>query len=213
MACLLMTYRFLQSLETPGVRGARDANGVGGGQLDTMEVDGSADRFSTDEAQFIAERDSFYLATVSKNGWPYIQHRGGPPGFLRVLDDQTLGFADFRGNRQYLTLGALADEDRVALFLMDYPRRRRLKILAHMVPHDLKAEADLAARLATPGYRALAERGFTLRLHAFDWNCPQHITPRYTAAQVEAAIAPLRARLQELEAENGRLRGEQEIKP
>ncbi|HXZ17106.1 MAG TPA: pyridoxamine 5'-phosphate oxidase family protein [Roseiarcus sp.] len=180
-----------------------------GGEADTT-VDGPADRFPANEAAFIAERDSFYLATVSQVGWPYIQHRGGPPGFLRVLDDRTLGFADFRGNRQYLTLGNLADEDRVALFLMDYPRRRRLKILARMTAHDLKAEPELAARLATPGYRALAERGFTLSLHAFDWNCSQHITPRFTAAQVEMAIAPLKARLQEIEAENARLRAEKE---
>jgi predicted pyridoxine 5'-phosphate oxidase superfamily flavin-nucleotide-binding protein len=203
-----MTYRFVQSLETPRVRAARDANGVGG-RRDSKEADPTTDRFSPGELAFIAERDSFYLATVSPTGWPYIQHRGGPPGFLRALDDQTLGFADFRGNRQYLTLGNLADDNRVALILMDYPHRRRLKILAHMTPHDLKAEPDLAARLATPGYRGHPERGFTLKLHAFDWNCPQHITPRFTAAEIEAAVAPLRARLADLETENARLRGEQ----
>jgi predicted pyridoxine 5'-phosphate oxidase superfamily flavin-nucleotide-binding protein len=204
-----MTYPFLSSLDTPGIRGARAANGVG--ELwETNDVDRAADRFSPNETAFIAERDSFYLATVSQTGWPYIQHRRGPRGFLRVLDETTLGFADFRGNRQYLTLGNLVDDDRVALFLMDYARRRRLKILARMSAHDLKAEGDLAARLATPGYRGLVERGFTLRLHAFDWNCPQHITPRFTADEIEAAIAPLRARLRDLEAENARLRGEKE---
>ena len=207
-----MTYRFLQTLETPGVRVAREANGVSG-RLDAMEADRSSDRFSTNEIAFIAERDSFYLATVSETGWPYIQHRGGRQGFLRVLDDQTLGFADFRGNREYLTLGNTAGDDRVALFLMDYPRRRRLKILARMTAHDLKAEPDLAARLATRGYRALTERGFTLHLHAFDWNCSQHITPRFTAAEIETAVAPLRDRLRELEAENLRLRGKQESPP
>jgi len=204
-----MTYRFLRTLDTPGIRAARAANGVG--ELwETTDVDRPADRFSQSETAFIAERDSFYLATVSQTGWPYIQHRGGPRGFLRVLDESTLGFADFRGNRQYLTLGNLVDDDRVALFLMDYARRRRLKILARISAHDLKAEGDLAARLATPGYRGLAERGFTLRLHAFDWNCPQHITPRFTADEIEAAITPLRARLRDLEAENARLRGEKE---
>jgi predicted pyridoxine 5'-phosphate oxidase superfamily flavin-nucleotide-binding protein len=175
-----------------------------------MEVDPTSDRFTDYETAFIAQRDSFYLATVSQTGWPYVQHRGGPPGFLRVLDDETLGFADFRGNRQYLTLGNLADEERVALFLMDYAGRRRLKILARMKPHDLNAEPELAARLATPGYRGFAERGFVLKLQAFDWNCPQHITQRFTAAEIAAAIAPLRARLQELEAENARLRGGKE---
>ena len=204
-----MTYRFLRTLDTPGIRAARAANGVG--ELwETTDVDRPADRFSPNETAFIAERDSFYLATVSQTGWPYIQHRGGPRGFLRVLDESMLGFADFRGNRQYLTLGNLVDDDRVALFLMNYARRRRLKILARMSAHDLKAKADLAARLATPGHRGLAERGFTLRLHAFDWNCSQHITPRFTADEIEAAIAPLRARLRDLEAENARLRGEKE---
>jgi predicted pyridoxine 5'-phosphate oxidase superfamily flavin-nucleotide-binding protein len=143
-----MTYRFLRSLDTPGIRAARAANGVG--ELwETTDVDRPADRFSPNETAFIAERDSFYLATVSQTGWPYIQHRGGPRGFLRVLDESTLGFADFRGNRQYLTLGNLVDDDRVALFLMDYAGRRRLKILARMSAHDLKAEGDLAARLAS----------------------------------------------------------------
>ncbi len=200
-----MSYGFLDRLTTPGVTAARVANGAGG-LWEAMEVDRPADRFTQAEAAFIAERDSFYLASVSQTGWPYIQHRGGPAGFLRLLDDVTLGFADFRGNRQYISLGNIADEDRVALFLMDYPNRRRLKILAHMKAHDLKAEPELAARLATPGYRALPERGFTLRLEAFDWNCAQHITPRFTAAQVEPAVTPLRERLARLEAENTRLR-------
>ena len=204
-----MAHGFLETLATAGVRAAREANGVGG-LRETMDVDLPGDRFSEREADFIAERDSFYLATVSQTGWPYIQHRGGPPGFLRMLDERTLGFADFRGNRQYLTLGNLAHEDRVALFLMDYRRRRRLKILARMAPHNLTAEPDLAARLATPGYRALAERGFVLRLHAFDWNCSQHITPRFTGPEVAAATAPLRARLEDLQAENARLRRSQE---
>ena len=207
-----MTYRFLNTLDAPGVRAAREANGVGQ-MWDLTGADGPAERFTGNETAFIAERDSFYLATVSQTGWPYMQHRGGPRGFLRVLDDSTLGFADFRGNRQYLSLGNLIDDDRVALFLMDYARRRRLKILARMSEHDLKVEADLAARLATPGYRGLPERGFILRLHAFDWNCPQHITPRFTADEIDAAIAPLRDRLRDLEDENARLRGEKEFLP
>ena len=200
-----MAYGFLDRLGGAGVRAARDANGVGD-LWDSTEIDRPSDRFGEAEAAFIAERDSFYIASVSETGWPYIQHRGGPTSFLRVLDDVTLGFADYRGNRQYLTLGHTAADDRVALFLMDYPNRRRLKLLAHMTAHDLKADPDLAARLATPGYRGFPERGFTLRLEAFDWNCPQHIVPRFTAAEVEAASAPLRERLAELELENSRLR-------
>jgi uncharacterized protein len=207
-----MSYDFLDALETPGVRAAREANGVGG-YWEAMDADRPSDRFTPSEAGFIAERDSFYLASVSQTGWPYVQHRGGPRGFLKVLDERTLGFADFRGNRQYITLGNIADDDRVSLFLMDYPHRSRLKILAHMTAHDLKAEPELAARLATPGYRGFAERGFTLRLQAFDWNCAQHITPRFTANEVQAAVAPLVARVEALEAENRRLRGEPEDAP
>jgi predicted pyridoxine 5'-phosphate oxidase superfamily flavin-nucleotide-binding protein len=200
-----MAYGFLERLSTPSVAAAREANGVGG-LWETMEVDRPADRFTDGEIAFIAARDSFYLATVSQTGWPYIQHRGGPPGFLRVLDATTLGFCDYRGNRQFISVGNVAAEDRVALFLMDYPQRRRLKVLAHMTEHALKAEPELAARLATPGYRGLPERAFTLRLAAFDWNCAQHITPRFAAAEIDEATAPMRERLAWLEAENLRLR-------
>lgn len=200
-----MAYDFLDRLATPGVEAARVANGAGG-LWESLGKDRTSASFTAPEAAFISARDSFYLASMSQTGWPYVQHRGGPPGFLRVLDERTLGFADYRGNRQYLTLGAIADDDRVALILMDYPRRRRLKILAHMSAHDLTAEPELAARLATSGYRGVAERGFTLRLEAFDWNCPQHITPRFTAAEIEAASAPLHARIAALEAENAQLR-------
>lgn len=200
-----MAYDFLDRLDGPQVRAARDANGVGD-LWEAEAIDRPSDRFDAPEAAFISERDSFYIASVSETGWPYIQHRGGPKGFLRVLDEVTLGFADYRGNRQYLTLGNTKADDRVALFLMDYPHRHRLKVLAHMTARDLVAEPELAAKLATPGYRGLPERGFTLRLEAFDWNCPQHITPRFTAAEVDAASAPLREHLAQLELENSRLR-------
>ncbi len=209
-----MAYDFLDRLATPSVRDAQAANGAG--ELWNVPGNYSSARFTERETSFVALRDSFYLASVSPSGWPYIQHRGGPPGFLKVLDATTLGFADYSGNRQYISLGNVAADDRVALFLMDYPRRRRLKVLAHMAPHDLEAEPDLVARLATPGYRAVAERGFTLRLEAFDWNCNQHITPRFTALEVEEAVAPLRARLTLLEAENADLRracAESEARP
>ena len=153
------------------------------------------------EAAFIQARDSFYMATVSESGWPYIQHRGGPVGFLKVLDETTLGFADFRGNRQYISLGNVASDDRVALFLMDYPNRKRLKILTHMSVRDLATEPELAERLSSPGYKGRPERAFILKLEAFDWNCPQHITPRFTAAEVAAGTSVLRERLAEAEAE------------
>jgi predicted pyridoxine 5'-phosphate oxidase superfamily flavin-nucleotide-binding protein len=183
-----MTYGFLDALTTPGVRAAREANGVGQ-MWDEMELDLPQNRLTDRELSFIAARDSFYIASISETGWPYIQHRGGPAGFLRPLSEQSLGFTDYAGNRQYLTLGNISSESRVALFLMDYPNRRRLKILAHMTTHDLAAEPNLASKLATSGHGGRPERGFTLQLHAFDWNCPQHITPRFTEMEFVAAMA------------------------
>ena len=146
------------------------------------------------------------MATVSETGWPYVQHRGGPPGFLHVLDDKTLAFADFRGNRQYISVGNQASNDRVALILMDYPGRQRLKIFAHAETRDITSDNALAARLAMPGYRAKVERAILLHLEAFDWNCPQHITPRFSEAELVEVLAPVRARIEALEAENKALR-------
>ncbi len=200
-----MTYKFLDMASTPSVRAAQAANGSRE-MWEQFKGHRAFDRFTDDEAAFVAARDSFYMATVSETGWPYVQHRGGPPGFLKVLDEMTLGFADFRGNRQYISLGNAAADDRVALILMDYPNRTRLKILAHMEVRDLGAESDLAAHLALPGYKGKPERAFLLRLETFDWNCPQHITPRFTVTEVEAAVSPLRARIAVLEAENQALR-------
>ncbi|MEI6196993.1 MAG: pyridoxamine 5'-phosphate oxidase family protein [Verrucomicrobiota bacterium] len=131
-----------------------------------------------EESAFIAERDSFYLATTGETGWPYIQHRGGPRGFLRVLDEHTLGFADFGGNRQLITVGNLASNNHVALFFMDYKRRERMKLLGHARVLDVAEDPTLALRLSVPSYRARIERLFVIDVVAFDWNCPQHITPR-----------------------------------
>jgi uncharacterized protein len=158
------------------------------------------------EQDFLKRRDSFYMASVSETGWPYVQHRGGPAGFIRMLDDRTLAVADFRGNRQYISTGNLASNDRAALILMDYPNRRRLKMYAHVEARDLAADPELAARLTTAGYRAKVERALVLHLAAFDWNCPQHITSRFSEAELAPALAPLRARLEALESENRALR-------
>jgi hypothetical protein len=163
-------------------------------------------RLGENEAAFLASRDSFYLASVGETGWPYIQHRGGPEGFVRVLDDRTIGFADFRGNRQYVSVGNLMHDDRVSLFFMDYARRARLKMLGRVQLVGPGEEAMLA-RLAVGDYRAKVERGFLIRIEAFDWNCPQHITERYTLAEIETAINPLRARIAELEGELATARG------
>ena len=200
-----MPYGFLDIASTPGVRAAQGANGSGD-YWANFDGDRTFDRFTPAEAAFIAERDSLYMATVSESGWPYVQHRGGPHGFIRVLDDRTLAIPDFRGNRQYISTGNLATDDRAALILMDYPHRRRLKLYAHVEARDLATDSELAAELALPGYRAKAERGLIIHLAAFDWNCPQHIVPRFSEAELAPALAPLRARLEALESENQALR-------
>jgi uncharacterized protein len=143
------------------------------------------------ESEFIQARDSFYMATISENGWPYVQHRGGPVGFIRVLDARAIGFADFRGNRQYLSVGNLNANARVSLILMDYPNRRRLKLwgIARIV-HEAD-EPGLIARLVLPDYRARVERGIVIQVEAIEWNCPQHITPRYSEAEVDKVLQPL----------------------
>ena len=198
-------YSFLNIAGTPSVQEAQHANGSGN-YWAAFKGDRTFDRFTDAERQFIAARDSFYMATVSETGWPYVQHRGGPPGFIRVLDDKTLAIADFRGNRQYITLGNLTAANRASLFLMDYPSRRRLKIFAHAEVKTLADNPELAQALATPGYKALPERALLFHLDAFDWNCPQHITPRFTEEEVAEAILPVRKRMMELESENKVLR-------
>jgi predicted pyridoxine 5'-phosphate oxidase superfamily flavin-nucleotide-binding protein len=200
-----MAYDYLDLASTPAVRAAQEANGSGEFWAQ-FEGDRRSDRLTKGAAAFIAERDSLYMATVSESGWPYVQHRGGPPGFIRILDDKTLAIPDFRGNRQYISTGNLAADDRAALILMDYPNRRRLKIYAHVEARDLAADPELAAKLSLPGYRAKVERGLVIHVVAFDWNCPQHITPRFSEAELAPALAPLRARLVALEAENQVLR-------
>jgi len=137
------------------------------------------------ETTFIRARHSFYMASVSETGWPYVQHRGGPAGFQKVLDATTIGFADFRGNKQYVSTGNLLADDRVSLILVDYPNRMRLKILGHARIAGPDAPAVLEM-LEVPDYRARVERGFLIDIAAVDWNCPQHITPRYTVAEIEA---------------------------
>jgi len=157
------------------------------------------DLLTPDEIEFIGRRDSFYLATVSSNGWPYLQHRGGPPGFLKVVGSNRLAFADYQGNRQMLSTGNLADNDRVALFLMDYPHRTRLKLMGHARVLDACEQPELAASLTNPETSEVVERVFEVNVISFDWNCPKHITPRFTEAEVREAIEPLHRRIAELE--------------
>lgn len=201
-----MSNSFLDIASTPSVRAAQAQNGSAG-LYDRAAKGRPRVRLGSAEAEFIATRDSFYMASVSETGWPYVQHRGGPEGFLRILDDRTLAFPDFRGNRQYISLGNVAAHDRVALILMDYSRRRRLKLYARIEARSLDDE-ELRSRMTLPIAPAGVERIFLLHLEAFDWNCPQHITPRFTAAEIAAASAHLTERLVALEAENAALRAE-----
>lgn len=164
---------------------------------------------SAPEAEFIAASDSFYMATVGETGWPYIQHRGGPSGFVRVLDERTLGFADFRGNRQYISVGNLLTDDRVSLFFMDYANKTRLKLLGRAKaagPDD----AGVLEKLAVPGYRAAVERGLLITVEAFEWNCPQHIAERVTPEEVQGMSATLLSRIADLEAQLGAREGGQD---
>ncbi|HWF59606.1 MAG TPA: pyridoxamine 5'-phosphate oxidase family protein [Nitrospira sp.] len=151
------------------------------------------------EVEFIAARESFYLGTVSETGWPYIQHRGGPRGFLRVVNETTLAFADYKGNRQLLTTGNIFVNDRVALFLMDYKNRERLKIFGHARVEDARAHPQLIAQLADPTMRSAVERLVFIDVVSFDWNCPKYITPRYSAEEVEEYAGSLKMRIVELE--------------
>ena len=201
-----MALRFAELMFTPAVKAEQERHGSRASYARMERPEAPArDRFGEAEAAFIAARDSFYMASVTETGWPYLQHRGGPVGFLKLLDERTLGFADYRGNRQYVSVGNFTGDDRVALFLMDYAHQRRLKILGHARSVEAADDPALVARLADPAYPAKVERGIIVTLEGFDWNCPQHITPRFTEAEVEAGVAPLIARLKAAEAERDRL--------
>lgn len=163
------------------------------------------EEMTRNEAAFIGERDGFYMATVGECGQPYVQFRGGPKGFLKVLDEKTLGYADFRGNLQYISVGNLSVNNRAALFLIDYPNQTRLKIFAEVEVIDAADDPALIERLTMPDYKARIERAMILHVTAYDWNCPQHITPRFTLEEIEAGTKPLRDRIAELEAEVKRL--------
>jgi predicted pyridoxine 5'-phosphate oxidase superfamily flavin-nucleotide-binding protein len=195
-----MTHRFAEIAFTGAVQAAQARYGTRAQNQRLAERAGPNDVLTDREAAFVAERDSFYLATVSETGWPYLQHRGGPKGFLKVVAPGTLAFADFGGNRQFITVGNAARNDRAALFLMDYPNRLRLKVLGRMTVSDIgSAPPELVFEVELPEYRARIERVVVIEIEAFDWNCPQHITPRFTEAEVRAAVQPLRERIAALE--------------
>ena len=195
-----MTDRYLEIATSDAVKHLQERWGSRSsyGRLET----GPATNYELgpEEVEFIEAQDTFFLASVNENGWPYIQHRGGPPGFLKVLDNNLLGFPDFKGNRQYLSFGNILKNPRVSLFLIDYPARARLKIFGHakFVEGDNLPEA-LRKVENDPGANTV-ERGIVIQVEAFHWNCPKYIVPRFTEAQVRTAIDPLVKRINDLEA-------------
>jgi predicted pyridoxine 5'-phosphate oxidase superfamily flavin-nucleotide-binding protein len=202
-----MAQNYVHTLFTDAARAMQEADGSRGSYARMEEgASGDPDAISNKEAEFIAARDSFYLASVTSEGWPYMQHRGGPSGFLKVLPGNRLGFADYRGNRQHVSTTNLIAEPRVSLFLMDYPNRRRLKILGRARIVSAEDDPGLVASLMPEGYKALAERAYIIDVVGFDWNCPQHITPRFTEAELAQAIRPLTTELNQLRSEVERLR-------
>ncbi|MGV3480997.1 MAG: pyridoxamine 5'-phosphate oxidase family protein [Sphingobium sp.] len=200
-----MAQTYLHTMFGDGARALQQAAGSRTSYARMEAGAGEMDVLTDRELDFIGSRDSFYMASVSEDGWPYVQHRGGPAGFLRHIAGNRIGFADYRGNRQYLSAANLAADDRVSLFLMDYPNRRRLKLIGHA--HGSDDPADIAALMA-PDHAAEPERAFLIDVIGFDWNCPQHITPRFTEAEVRHATQPLFAELARLRAHIAKLEGD-----
>ncbi|WP_256641380.1 pyridoxamine 5'-phosphate oxidase family protein [Streptomyces murinus] len=184
--------RFARIAYTDSVRGVQERNGSAHAMLRQLDGPDEPDPLGPVEQQFIAERDSFYLATVSETGWPYIQHRGGPPGFLHVLDEHTVAFADVGGNRQFISTGNLRHNDKVALFLMDYAYRARLKLFGRARWQDAAEAPELAGRLARPRTDGRLERLVTITVEGLSWNCPKHITPRFSRAELDEVLQPIR---------------------
>jgi hypothetical protein len=197
---------FASLVFTPTVKALQERHGSRPQYARKEEVGPPHDRLGPMEQEFLAERDSFYMASVGSTGWPYIQHRGGPAGFLKVIDVRTIAFANFSGNKQYISNGNLATDNRVALILVDYPRQARLKLLGRAEIVEGEQAREWIERVRLPEYKAMVESVFIIHLEAFDWNCPQHITPRFTAEQIQDAHAPVEKRMEELEQENQSLR-------
>lgn len=192
-----MAERFLAELLTPDVLAEQESTH---GRRYAVEPGVPADELGAEEAGFIESRDSFYLGTISSQGWPYVQHRGGPPGFLKVLSARQLAFADLKGNRQLISTGNLRGNDRVALFLMDYPGQRRLKLLGHGRPVDARDDPALADRVSPSAQlRKRVERVLVIDVVGFDWNCPAYITPRYSEHEVNELVEPLHRKIEALE--------------
>jgi predicted pyridoxine 5'-phosphate oxidase superfamily flavin-nucleotide-binding protein len=203
-----MSHNFGSLVFTPVVKALQEKYGSRRQYARLEASSSSPDRIGPQEAEYLSERDTFYMASIGATGWPYIQHRGGPKGFLKVIDSRTIAFADFRGNRQYISAGNLMTNDRMALILMDYPRQLRLKILGHVEIFEGDQAKDWIPKVCGPEYKAVIERVFVIRVEALDWNCQQHITPRFTAEEIREELLPMEQRMLDLEQENGRLRAE-----
>ncbi len=191
---------------TPVVKSLQERFGSRRQYARLEESEPSPGKLGPQELEFIGERDTFYMASIGATGWPYVQHRGGPKGFLKVIDENTLAFADFRGNRQYISTGNLMTDDRVAIILLDYPRQTRLKLLGRVEIFEGEQAKDWIKKVRDSDYKAVIERVYVIRVEAFDWNCQQHIIPRYTVEEIREALAPAEKRMQELEEENEKLR-------
>jgi predicted pyridoxine 5'-phosphate oxidase superfamily flavin-nucleotide-binding protein len=203
-----MAYNFGSLVFTPVVKALQERYGSRRSYAKREASGVSNDGIGPSETEFLAEADSFYIASVGATGWPYVQHRGGPKGFLKVIDEHTIAFADFRGNKQFVSTGNLMTDDRVALILVDYPRQARLKFLGRAKILEGAEAKDWIERLRDPGYKTTIERVFVIHVEAFDWNCQQHITPRFTEGQIREVLAPIETQMQALEQENAGLRDE-----
>ncbi|MES2163471.1 MAG: pyridoxamine 5'-phosphate oxidase family protein [Pseudomonadota bacterium] len=190
---------------TPAVREVQSSMGSRARYAFLDQMEERQDSLGEREVAFIEEMDHFYQATVSETGWPYVQHRGGPKGFLRALDAKTLAFADYRGNLQYLSVGNLKLDDRISMILVDYARQVRMKIVGRTRIVEAADDPALMELLHMPGYKARVERAFIITVEGYDWNCPQHITPRYTEQEVTAMTAPLLAQLKQLKEQVAKL--------
>lgn len=198
-----MGHKFAQLAFTDSVKALQSQQGSRKSYARMEEGNDYNNVLGPNEAQFIAARDSFYMATVSETGWPYVQHRGGPAGFVKIIDNKTLAFADLRGNRQYVSTGNLSKNDRVSMFFMDYPNKTRLKLLGRVRLTDPSEQGILPNLISDERHLARAERALIITVEAFDWNCPQYITPRYTRTEVDHELASLQVKISALEAKLG----------
>jgi uncharacterized protein len=207
-----MAYDFGSLVFTPAVKALQERYGSRR-QYAKLEHSGTSPSgkpagLGPEEQEYLNERDSFYMASLGATGWPYVQHRGGPKGFLKVIDEHTIAFADFRGNKQYISTGNLLTDDRVALILLDYPRRLRLKILGHTEIFEGDKTKQWLEKVRDPEYKATTERVYVIRVKAFDWNCSQHIIPRFTEKEIREVLGPVEKHVHELERENENLKKE-----